>query len=224
METKEILKKAIQANRILAELEGTCRKLSNPNIQPIDPLIVMSLMHYQFEAIHPFADGNGCTGRIINVLYLVNRNLLTEPVLYLSSYIIQHKAAYYRTLREGTEEGKWIEFVLFMLEAVAETAQLTLQKIDEILNLQQDIYDDIRQLPQRLPFRELSEILFSYPYTKIRVLEDAGLGHRQTAAKYLQILSEAGIVKPINVGRENYYINHRLMDIFSENKPNKLPL
>ncbi len=196
----------------LASLE----KFINENeTSDLDPLVKMALIHYQFEAIHPFGDGNGRTGRILNVLYLVAQGLLTLPILYLSSYIIHHKNDYYRHLREVTEEGKWREWVLFMVEAVAETSALTLEKIKGIFRLQEESLEQIREILPNTNARDISDVIFSYPYVKIKTLESKGIAKRQTASAYLQKLAEAGILRPMKTGKEIYYINHRLMDLMA---------
>jgi Fic family protein len=179
----------------------------------VDPLIVMALMHYQFEAIHPFADGNGRTGRILNVLYLVHTGLLTMPVLYHSRYIIQHKSGYYRGLRKVTEAGAWQDWILFMLKAVEETAARSLALIKDIMALKETVTEEIRKTFSRMPAMELSELLFTFPYLKIRVLEERLGLHRETAAKYLKQLAGAGILHAQKVGREVYYINRQLIEV-----------
>lgn len=181
----------------------------------IDPLIRMALMHYQFEAIHPFSDGNGRTGRILNVLFLLNEKLITLPALYHSGYIIQHKSDYYKCLREVTQNARWEQWILFMLDAVKETAQHTLKMIEEMLALKEHTLIQVKSLSQKLPAFELNELIFSFPYIKIKVLEDRGLAKRQAASTYLQQLADKGILKPLKVGREIYYVNHGLMKIIT---------
>ncbi len=182
----------------------------------LDPVIKMALMHYQFEAIHPFADGNGRTGRILNVLYLIKENLLTLPVLYHSAYIIQNKSDYYRCLREVTENEKWEQWILFMLQAVEETAFHTLNLIEQMLVLKEETLKKVRSVSQKLPAYELNELIFSYPYIKIKILEDKGIAKRQAASGYLQELADLGVLTSHKIGRENYYINHRLMQIITQ--------
>ncbi|MFL5742679.1 MAG: Fic family protein [Flavisolibacter sp.] len=180
-----------------------------------DPLIVMALMHYQFEAIHPFADGNGRTGRILNVLYLVHKGLLTHPLLYHSAYIIQHKEEYYKKLRFVTEKDDWIGWVGFMLDAVKTTALDTLITIKAIIELKEANLIRIKGISQKLPAYELNELIFSFPYVKIKTLIDKGIAKRQTASDYLQELETKGVLKSIKYGREIYYINFRLMDLLT---------
>jgi Fic family protein len=185
------------------------------NNQALDPLIVMALMHYQFEAIHPFADGNGRTGRILNVLYLVHTQLLTLPVLYHSAYIIQHKEDYYKMLRLVTEEERWEDWILFMLEAVRETADNTLKLIKSIVKLKEETLEKVKDISQKLPAYELNDLIFSFPYVKIKTLIDKKIAKRQTASGYLQQLEERKILKSIKEGREIYYVNYRLMNLLT---------
>lgn len=189
--------------------------INDDTYSSLDPLIKMALIHYQFEAIHPFAGGNGRTGRILNVLYLINKDLIGLPVLYLSYYIIQHKADYYRLLREVTEKQNWIEWVSFILKGVASTASITLQKINAILELKKQTEGLIKETLKASYTREFADLLFSYPYIKIKILEQNNIAKRQTASEYLKKLVTVGILKPLKMGKEVYYINVRLMDILS---------
>lgn len=214
--TKEIIYTPPDGEILIREKMAVMEKFVHNDKDDIDILIKMALIHYQFEAIHPFADGNGRTGRILNVLYLVQRNLLSIPVLYLSSYIIQNKNDYYRLLREVTEKQNWNEWILFMLEAVAETAALTLEKITGIQLLKKEIAVQVKKVLKTSYNSELVDLMFSYPYIKIRILEKNGIGHRQTSSGYLQKLAKEKILHPLKIGKEIYYINHRLMDIISK--------
>lgn len=198
----------------IADKIAAWEKFINDNYE-LDPLIIMVLMHYQFEAIHPFADGNGRTGRILNVLYLVHAKLLTLPVLYHSGYIIQHKEDYYKSLRLVTEEDKWEEWILFMLEAVRQTADNTLQLIKSIVKLKTETLEKVKEISQKLPAYELNELIFSYPYVKIGTLVDKKIAKRQTASGYLQQLEHMKILQSKKEGREVYYINHRLMKLLT---------
>lgn len=181
----------------------------------IDPLIRMALIHYQFEAIHPFADGNGRTGRILNVLYLVQQELLTLPVLYLSGYILKNKDDYYRYLRQVTEGGLWEEWILYMLKAVDVTARETLQRVTALQTLRQSTYEQVRTILGNAPSREISDLLLSYPYLKIQTLVSAGIAQRATASGYLKALHAAGLLGQFKIGRDIYYVNHHLTELFS---------
>lgn len=181
----------------------------------VDPLLKMAVIHYQFEAIHPFHDGNGRTGRILNILYLVQQKLLDEPVLYLSRYIIDSKAEYYKALRTVTEKHEWEPWILFMLDAVEQTAATTKQRIHDIKMLFDETTDFIKNVLSEIYSRELVELLFRHPYVKVQHLVDAGIAKRQTAATYLRKLEDIGIFKSVKAGRENIFINIRLFDLLS---------
>lgn len=177
----------------------------------IDPLIKMAVMHYQFEAIHPFPDGNGRTGRILNLLYLVDRKLLDIPVLFLSRYIIAHRPAYYEGLRRVTEEGAWENWILFMLRAIEETALQTFDQVQAILVLMEEIRARVQDQAPAIYSKDLIEVIFRHPYTKIQFVVDAGIAKRQTASSYLQTLVGLGILSEEKIGREKYYINDALL-------------
>jgi len=182
----------------------------------LDPLIKLALIHYQFEAIHPFFDGNGRTGRIINSLYLVMKGLLDLPVLYLSKYIIDRKAEYYRLLRQATEKEAWEPWILYMLDAIETMADFTRRRILDIRSLLDGALELARQkLPPRVYSKELIEILFRQPYTKGQFLVEAGIAERKTASAYLKELENIGILRGQKVGRENLYLNVKLYDLLS---------
>lgn len=176
----------------------------------LDPLVKMAVMHYQFEAIHPFPDGNGRTGRILNLLYLVDRGLLDIPVLFLSRYIIANRAAYYNGLRGVTEGRDWDSWILFMLRAVETTAQQTFDQVLRIRALMENVQERIRLEAPTIYSMDLVEAIFHHPYTKIQFLVDAGIAKRQTASSYLQALAALGVLRESKQGREKYYINDAL--------------
>jgi len=182
----------------------------------VDPLIKMAVTHYQFEAIHPFEDGNGRTGRLINILYLIDKGLLNQPVLYLSDAIISKKQEYYKLLRGVTENGEWEPWILFMLEAVEATSRQTMKRIGEIISLLEKTLELAREkLPDRVYSKELIELLFEQPYCKVKHLVDCGIAKRQTAAEYLRELEEAGILTSKQVGRENLFLNVGLYELLA---------
>ncbi|MGV8073816.1 MAG: Fic family protein [Syntrophobacteraceae bacterium] len=182
----------------------------------LDPLIKLALIHYQFEAIHPFSDGNGRTGRIINILFLVQCGLLDLPVLYLSKSIIERKHDYYRLLREVTEKDLWEPWILFMLKAVEETAVFTRDRTLAIRALMTATMEKAKEeLPSRVYSKELVETVFRQPYTKGQFLVDAGIAQRKTAAEYLKSLEKIGIMKAIKIGKETLYLNVGLYDLLS---------
>lgn len=189
--------------------------INNPEITSLDPLIKMALLHYQFEAIHPFSDGNGRTGRILNALYLVQQGLLSQPVLYLSSYIVKYKTEYYQLLRGITENNNWHDWIMYILTALSETALLTTSKIRSMITLR-DEYELLLKAALGSSYsHELLQLMFTLPYLKIELLEKKGIAHRQTASTWLKKLVEANILIPEKKGRTTYFINYRLMDIIA---------
>lgn len=180
----------------------------------LHPLIRLAVIHYQFESIHPFYDGNGRTGRIINVLYLVMKELLSEPLLYLSRYIIGHKADYYRLLRRVTAEDAWEEWICFMLTAVEKTAADTLDLSKAIVALMDGVRKTIQEQKPKIYSHELVETLFTHVYTRIDHLVERGIASRNVAGRYLKELESIGILKSKKAGRSVLYINTQLFDLF----------
>ena len=199
----------------IVSLMGNLEKYINENnATDPDPLVKMAIIHFQFESIHPFYDGNGRTGRIINILYLTMKGLLDLPILYLSRYIIQHKADYYRLLQEVRTKGSWEEWVLYMLDGVADTAKETIGLIGQIRQLMDDYKHEIRAQFPRIYSKDLLENLFKHPYTKIDYLQnDLGVSYL-TARKYLETLNEANFLKKYQLGKYNIYINEPLFNLF----------
>ncbi|MBL7143312.1 MAG: Fic family protein [Phycisphaerae bacterium] len=181
-----------------------------------DPLIKMAVAHYQFESIHPFYDGNGRTGRIINVLYLILENMLSSPILYLSRYIIQNKPAYYRLLQEVRTKNAWIEWILYMLKAVEETSAGTLQLIDSIRETMEETAEIMKKQSGKLYSREFLDLLFEKPYIRISDIVDEGIASRNIASNYLKTLEKLGIVRSEKKGRDILYINIRLYNILKK--------
>lgn len=190
--------------------------------EEIDPLIRMAVAHYQFEAIHPFTDGNGRTGRILNLLFLVEQDLLELPVLYLSRGIIHRKADYYRFLLAVTVQQAWEDWVLYILRAVGETARWTTERIRAIRRLMQETADYVRVRVPGAYSRELVELVFVQPYCRIKNVVEAGIAQRQTAAAYLKQLCEAGVLEEVKAGREKLFINPRLMRLLTAEEPGDL--
>lgn len=178
----------------------------------IDPLIKMAVGHYQFEAIHPFTDGNGRTGRILNILYLIEQGLLNIPVLYLSRYIIKNKKEYYSNLLNVTIMEDWEPWVIYMLDAVENTAQWTCSKIKLIMELMDKTIEHVKSKLPKIYSRELVELLFVQPYCRISNIVDEGIVKRQTASEYLKKLVDENILKEIEFGREKIYINTGFMN------------
>lgn len=182
----------------------------------LDPLIVMALAHYQFEAIHPFADGNGRTGRILNLLLLINAGLLQQPILYMSRYIIQHKKDYYRLLLDVTRRGSWEEWTIFMLEGVRDTARSTINKIDAISALQEETLQQIRSATTGGANADLLAVLFEQPYCRIANVIERCRVSRPTATGWLNALANAGVLRDIKVGRERLFINTALVNLLAQ--------
>ncbi len=181
----------------------------------IDPLVRLAVQHYQFEAIHPFADGNGRTGRILNILFLVQHGLLNSPILYLSRYIIQNKGPYYELLLKVTSEQSWTEWIMFILNGIEETCIWTTEKIQAIRELMEHTAEYVQHKLPKIYTWELVELLFKQPYCRIGNLVDAGIAKRQTASVYLKLLCEAGILKEIKSGRENIFVHPKYIDLLT---------
>jgi len=181
----------------------------------IDPLVKMAVQHYQFEAIHPFSDGNGRTGRILNILFLVEHGLLDSPILYLSRYIIQNKAAYYRLLSKVTTDQDWTSWILFILDGVEETCTWTTDKIKSIRELMQHTGQFVQKRLPKLYSWELVEMLFRQPYCRISNLVDSDIAKRQTASVYLKQLCDLGVLREIKSGRENIFVHPKYIELLS---------
>jgi len=181
----------------------------------IDPLIKMAVIHYQFEAIHPFTDGNGRTGRIVNVLYLMQQGLLHQPILYLSRSIIERKSEYYERLRGVTERQEWTEWILFILECMNHTARFSITLVHDIAREMHRFADRAKRMAPRAYSRELVDLLFEQPYCKISFLEERGIAKRLTATKYLNDLVDCGLLQTEKVGRDRLFINRGLVEILS---------
>lgn len=196
--------------RLMGNLESY---INDDSLQDFDALIKMAIIHYQFESIHPFYDGNGRSGRIINVLYLVHKGLLDLPILYLSGYIVRHKAQYYELLQKVRDEEAWEEWISYMLVGVEQTARATTTTINSIKNLMDRIKNTLRD-KTNFYTKDLLEILFVHPYTRIESISNKLKITRQTASKYLKKCEELKIVQCIKIGKNNYYVNVELCEIF----------
>ncbi len=193
--------------------------INNPTMCDVDPLIKMAIIHHQFESIHPFYDGNGRTGRIINVLYLVINDLLDLPILYLSRYITQNKSKYYSLIQAIRDKGEdnsseWEAWILFILKGIEETAQDTILLVHKIAQLMQHYKHILRPLLGKNYKHEILNNLFSHPYTKIEFMQRDLMFDRRTVAKYLNMIVETGLLTKMKFGRENYYINNYLFELF----------
>ncbi|WP_338128200.1 Fic/DOC family N-terminal domain-containing protein [Corynebacterium phoceense] len=203
-EGKEVIEKHLAAweNYIYSEHE-------------VDSLVKMALLHYQFEAIHPFYDGNGRTGRILNVLYLLQEQLLELPVLYLSGFIVEHKDEYYRRLNAVTAVGRWEDWLLFMINGVRAAAVDASDMITDLRALQETTAQEIRTAGVIAPAKEMAELMLIKPYLRIQDVMDTGLVKRQTAASWLHHLVELGILEENRVGRGKVFVNHRALAVLT---------
>jgi Fic family protein len=181
----------------------------------VDPLVRMAVQHYQFEAIHPFTDGNGRTGRIINILFLVEQGLLNSPILYLSRYIIQNKSDYYRMLLSVTHKQTWGDWIMFILEGVEETCVWTTEKIKAIRELMQHTGDYVQQQLPKVYSWELVEALFKQPYCRINNLVSAGIAKRQTASVYLKQLCDIGVLREFKSGRDTLFVHPKYVELLT---------
>ena len=217
--TGELVYLPPQDHETIVSLMNNLEKFINDDtMMDADPLVKMAIIHHQFESIHPFYDGNGRTGRIINILFLIQKNLLDIPVLYLSRYIIKHKNDYYRLLQAVRQTGKWEEWILYMLDGIEQTARESIILIGHIKNLMQEYKQTLRTKLPKLYSQDLLNNLFKYPYTKIEYLEKELDISRSTAIRYLKELEKLHLVSKQKIGRDNFYINQPLFNLLAANK------
>ncbi|MDY3090533.1 MAG: Fic/DOC family N-terminal domain-containing protein [Porphyromonas sp.] len=205
-----------EVENLMSNLE---QYINDPSIHDVDPLIKLAIIHHQFESIHPFYDGNGRTGRILIILYLIINELLDLPILYLSRYITHNKGEYYRLIQLVRDKGdnnfeEWEQWILFMLKGIEETAVQTTELVKQISLLMSEYKNKLRPLFGGRYKHELINNLFFHPYTKIEYMEADMMVQRKTATKYLDMIVEAGLLRKTKYGRSNYYINTKLMDLF----------
>lgn len=210
-----------EGEALLRQLLGNWERFLH-EAEEVDPLIRMAVAHYQFEAIHPFTDGNGRTGRILNLLFLVEQELLELPVLYLSRAIIRNKADYYRLLLAVTTRNAWEAWILYMLRAVEETARWTTERMRAMRDLMEQTREYVRAEAYGAYSRELVELTFVQPYCRIKNVVEAGIAQRQTAAVYLKQLAGIGVLEEVKVGREKLFVNPRLMRLLTAEEPGDL--
>lgn len=202
---------------VIVRLMKNLEDFINDESDGMSSLIRMAIQHYQFESIHPFYDGNGRTGRIINVLYLILHDLLEIPMLYLSGYIIDHKEAYYKLLQEVRTKDNWEGWILFMLKAIEDTATKAISQIHGINTIFNKIQDKVKNEAPKIYSKDLIEQLFVHPYTKIEYISN-GLGvERKAASRYLKALESIGILKLEPIGKENIFINQELYQLLKKN-------
>ena len=212
--TGEIISTPPAGEKVLRDLLSNWESFLHEQPE-LDPLIRMAVMHYQFEAIHPFTDGNGRTGRVLNILYLVQEKLLTLPILYLSRFIIANKAQYYSGLLNVTREQAWEPWLLYMLEAVESTAKWTTPKIISVRDLADHTADYVREQLPKIYSRELIDTIFEQPYCRISNLVEANIAKRQTASEYLKKLVNIGVLVEQQVGRERLFIHPKLIQLIT---------
>ncbi len=211
--TGEIVYTPPQEKDEILELLSNFLEHFNVNQSDLSPLINLAVLHYQFESIHPFYDGNGRTGRILNILYLIINNLLDIPILYLSSYINKNKSQYYKYLNHVNKTNDWEDYVLYVLKAVEETADNTIEKINKIKDLLEKTIDKVKSKAHKIYRKELVELLFEQPYSKIEFVVEKLNVERKAASRYLKKMEEIGILKSEKIGRENLYLNIELIEI-----------
>ena len=200
----------------ILKLMSNLEKYINEDFDNVDPLVKLAVIHFQFEAIHPFYDGNGRTGRIINVLYLVLKELLNSPTLYLSKFIIRNKTSYYKLLQEVRTENKWEEWVLFILEGIEQTSEETLKLVKKINAEVATTSEAIKKVLPKIYSKELVELLSFEFYTKIKFIQEGLDISRRTASDYLIALEREGFLSSKKLGREKVYLNKRLFEIVKE--------
>ncbi len=196
-------------------LDNLASYINDDQLSALDPLIKMAIIHHQFESIHPFYDGNGRTGRIINILYLVKNELLDLPILYLSRYIVRTKDEYYRLLQSVRDNNDWQSWVLYIVEGIEQTAKETIEFINQIRTLVADTKRKMRDELPKIYSQELLNNLFFHPYTKVQFVMDQVGVSRITATKYLNLLEAHGFVKKLKMGNTNYYMNESLVRLIT---------
>lgn len=201
---------------VIELMDNLVQYINDDQLCTADPLVKMAIIHHQFESIHPFYDGNGRTGRIVNMLYLVGQELLDLPVLYLSRYLIQTKSDYYHKLQAVRDNGEWESWLLYMLEGVVQTAKATIELIKNIKQIMQSFKQQIRERLPKIYRQELLNNLFNHPYTKIEFMMKDLAVSRLTATKYLEQLVDIELLKKEKIGRSNYYINQPLLSLLIE--------
>lgn len=197
----------------ISNLMKNLEEYLNDGEDDVSPLIKLAIQHYQFESIHPFYDGNGRTGRILNVLYLILKGLLNEPVLYLSSYINQNKEDYYRLLQEVRAENNWEDWILYMLKGIEQTALSTIEQINKINHLFSETQKLVQEKLQRIYSKDLIEQLYIHPYCKIEFLVENMRLNRKTAGNYLKSLENLGVLVAESKGKKVIYVNIKLYDL-----------
>ena len=213
--TSDVIYTPPEGENLLRDLMANWERFVHDD-SSLDPLVRMAVAHYQFEAIHPFTDGNGRTGRVLNSLFLVEKELLGLPILYLSRYIIEHKAEYLRLLLQVTREDAWEPWLLFLLRGVEETAGWTVAKIAAIRELASHTSDHVRHALPKIHSRDLVDVIFEQPYCRIGHLVAAGVAKRQAAARYLKALVGIGVLREEVSGRQKLFVHPKLLKLLTE--------
>ncbi len=212
--TNEVIYTPPQDYQTILELMNNLEQFINDEISmEVDPLVKMAIIHHQFESIHPFYDGNGRTGRIINILYLIQNDLLSLPILYISRYIIRNRQQYYELLQSTRDTYNWEPWILYMLDAVEQTSMETVETVKQIKQLMTRYKQRIRSEHPKIYSQDLINNLFRHPYSKINLLKDDLGVVRLTASRYLETLTEMKLLTKLKMGRSNYYINHELIEL-----------
>lgn len=213
--TKEVIYTPPAGESHIRSLLTNWEKFLHGN-EELDPLIRMAVMHYQFEAIHPFTDGNGRTGRVLNTLFLIEEDLLTLPILYLSRYLIQNRDDYYRLLLGVTREQTWEPWILYILRGVEETALWTQKKISAIRSLSLHTVEHVRNALPKIYTRELVDVLFEQPYCRIQNFIHAGIAERHASSRYLKELVRIGVLDELAIGREKLFVHPKLLKLLTQ--------
>lgn len=215
--TGEVIYTPPEGEALLRSLLANWESFLHQN-EELDPLIKMAVAHYQFEAIHPFLDGNGRTGRVLNILYLIEAGLLTLPILYLSRYIVQNKQDYYRLLNAVSKDSAWESWILYMLKAVENTASWTTQKIEGARKLIEHTSEYVKTSLPKIYSHELVQIIFEQPYCRIGNLVSNGIAKRQTASVYLKQLCDIEVLTEKQVGKEKLFVHPKLIKLMTDEK------
>ncbi|HKM94012.1 MAG TPA: Fic family protein [Prolixibacteraceae bacterium] len=214
--TGEVVYTPPQNKKEILDLLSNFIEYFNQDESEISPLIKLAVLHHQFESIHPFYDGNGRTGRILNILYLILNDLIDIPILYLSSYIIENKSDYYRLLNQTNKLREWEEWILFMLKSIETTSIQTIEKINIIRNLLDETIEKVKFDAPKIYKKELVELLFEQPYSKIEFVVDQLKVERKAASRYLNELEKIGVLESQKIGREVLYINRKLIEVLKK--------
>lgn len=212
---KVVYKPPQDQHEIIALMNNLEIFMNDDSMSDLDPIVKMAVIHLQFESIHPFYDGNGRTGRIINILYLINQGLLNLPILYLSNYIIKNKAKYYELLQTVRNKNRWEEWLLYMIDSVEETSRDTIELIRRMKDMMQDSKNELRS-KYKFYSQDLLNNLYKHPYSKIDLLVKDLQVSRLTAANYLNKLASDGILRKEKLGKSNYYINEKLFELLRD--------